>query len=130
MSAEREWDFADWCRHYRDHPVTGHIAQALIWEFEDADGHRHAATPGGRALPVPPLVFSEAVRDVELLVGTASIATDPRWPGGVRAAAPDATALLAEAAFGALTAPAGVSRAARARAPAGPPGTATRRPAV
>ncbi|NYD51191.1 hypothetical protein BJY14_007174 [Actinomadura luteofluorescens] len=62
MAAERTWPYGQWCRHYRDHPVTGRVAHGLIWEFEEPDGHWHAATPGedvlvtvdGRALPVPP----------------------------------------------------------------------------
>lgn len=61
MAVERTWPFAEWCRHYRDHPVTGMVARGLIWEFETPDGRWHAATPGedvlvtvdGRALPVP-----------------------------------------------------------------------------
>ena len=62
MAAERTWPYGQWCRDYRDHPVTGRVAHGLIWEFEEPDGHWHAATPGedvlvtvdGRALPVPP----------------------------------------------------------------------------
>ncbi|MFA1538967.1 DUF4132 domain-containing protein [Actinomadura monticuli] len=61
MAVERTWPFAEWCRHYRDHPVTGMVARGLIWEFEGPDGRWHAATPAedvlvtvdGRALPVP-----------------------------------------------------------------------------
>lgn len=61
MAAERTWPYAEWCRHYRDHPVTGMVARGLVWEFETPDGLWHAATPGedvlvtvdGRALPVP-----------------------------------------------------------------------------
>ncbi|MEU5987755.1 DUF4132 domain-containing protein [Spirillospora sp. NPDC047418] len=63
MAVERAWPFAEWCRYYRDHPVTGVVACGLVWEFEGPDGIWHAATPGeggvlvtvdGRALPVPP----------------------------------------------------------------------------
>jgi hypothetical protein len=39
----------------------------------------------GRPLPlaqVPPLVFSEVMRDVDLFVGVASIGTDPQWRDG------------------------------------------------
>ncbi|MFB4309083.1 DUF4132 domain-containing protein [Actinomadura sp. GTD37] len=61
MAVERDWPFGEWCRHYRDHPVTGMVARGLIWEFEAPDGIWHAATPAedvlvtvdGRALPVP-----------------------------------------------------------------------------
>ncbi|MEU8797609.1 DUF4132 domain-containing protein [Spirillospora sp. NPDC048819] len=61
MAVERTWPYGEWCRHYRDHPVTGVVARGLIWEFEAPDGIWHAATPGegvlvtvdGRALPAP-----------------------------------------------------------------------------
>ncbi|MFJ8196798.1 DUF4132 domain-containing protein [Streptomyces sp. NPDC096152] len=46
MSAEREWPYEEWCRHYRDHPVTGVVTRGLIWEFQDADGGWHAVAPG------------------------------------------------------------------------------------
>ncbi|WP_168221314.1 DUF4132 domain-containing protein [Actinomadura sp. WMMA1423] len=62
LAVERTWPYGRWCRHYRDHPVTGAVAAGLIWEFQTPDGHWHAATPGedvlvtvdGRALPVLP----------------------------------------------------------------------------
>ncbi len=39
LVTERTWDHADWARHYRDHPVVGLHARALIWELElGADG--------------------------------------------------------------------------------------------
>ncbi|GAA4242006.1 hypothetical protein GCM10022254_73140 [Actinomadura meridiana] len=61
MAVERVWTYGEWCRHYRDHPVTGVVASGLIWEFEGPDGSWHAATPcedvlvtvDGRAHPVP-----------------------------------------------------------------------------
>ncbi|MEO3825125.1 DUF4132 domain-containing protein [Actinomadura sp. B10D3] len=61
MAVERTWPYARWCRHHRDHPVTGMVARGLVWEFETPDGLWRAATPGedvlvtvdGRALPVP-----------------------------------------------------------------------------
>jgi hypothetical protein len=61
MAVERVWTYREWCRHYRDHPVTGVVAGGLIWEFEAPDGVWHAATPcedvlvtvDGRAHPVP-----------------------------------------------------------------------------
>lgn len=46
LSAEREWPYADWCRHYRDHPITGAVVRGLIWEFADAAGEWAAALPG------------------------------------------------------------------------------------
>ncbi|MFD8725585.1 DUF4132 domain-containing protein [Streptomyces sp. NPDC059629] len=48
MSAGREWPYDEWCRHYRDHPVTGVLVRGLIWEFrdtEDADGEWRATAP-------------------------------------------------------------------------------------
>ncbi|MEW2045195.1 DUF4132 domain-containing protein [Streptomyces sp. NPDC005476] len=49
MSAGRDWPYDEWCRHYRDHPVTGCLVRGLIWEFrsvEDADGEWSAVAPG------------------------------------------------------------------------------------
>ncbi|MFI1096785.1 DUF4132 domain-containing protein [Streptomyces sp. NPDC020917] len=46
MSADREWPYDEWCRHYRDHPVTGVLVRRLIWDFQDADGRWHAHAPG------------------------------------------------------------------------------------
>jgi len=46
-----------------------------VWFFETADRAK-AAVPLER---VPPLVFSEAMRDVDLFVGVTSIALDPNW---------------------------------------------------
>ncbi|WP_301177327.1 DUF4132 domain-containing protein [Actinomadura geliboluensis] len=43
MSEERVWPFAEWCEHYRDHPVTGVLARGLIWEFRDEGGDWRAA---------------------------------------------------------------------------------------
>ncbi|WP_131742285.1 DUF4132 domain-containing protein, partial [Actinomadura roseirufa] len=62
LPVEHGRPYGEWRRHYRDHPVTGLVAQSLIWEFEAPDGSRRAATPGdgvlvtvdGLALPVPP----------------------------------------------------------------------------
>ncbi|MER6080935.1 DUF4132 domain-containing protein [Streptomyces sp. NPDC001833] len=48
MSAGREWPYDEWCRYYRDHPVTGVLVRGLIWEFqnaEDAVGEWRAAAP-------------------------------------------------------------------------------------
>ncbi len=51
MSADRTWPYDEWCRYYRDHPVTGTLVRSLIWEFADADdGPWQAAAPG--RLPV------------------------------------------------------------------------------
>ncbi|MFJ8357817.1 DUF4132 domain-containing protein [Streptomyces sp. NPDC093984] len=45
MSAGREWPYDEWCRHYRDHPVTGTLVRGLIWEFQGADGDWRAVAP-------------------------------------------------------------------------------------
>ncbi|MEU3555155.1 DUF4132 domain-containing protein [Streptomyces fragilis] len=45
MSAGREWPYDEWCRHYRDHPVTGTIVRGLIWEFQGVDGEWRATAP-------------------------------------------------------------------------------------
>lgn len=45
MSAGREWPYDEWCRHYRDHPVTGALVRGLIWEFQGADGTWRAVAP-------------------------------------------------------------------------------------
>ncbi|WP_053754407.1 DUF4132 domain-containing protein [Streptomyces sp. MMG1533] len=48
MSAGREWPYDEWCRYYRDHPVTGVLVRGLIWEFRnvgDADGEWRAVAP-------------------------------------------------------------------------------------
>ncbi|TLS41529.1 DUF4132 domain-containing protein [Streptomyces montanus] len=48
MSAGREWPYDEWCRYYRDHPVTGVLVRGLIWEFryvEDADDEWRAVAP-------------------------------------------------------------------------------------
>ncbi|SCF27076.1 DUF4132 domain-containing protein [Micromonospora chokoriensis] len=44
--------------------------------FARRDGATWQPTP---VVDVPPLVFSEAMRDVDLFVGVTSIATDPEW---------------------------------------------------
>ncbi|MDQ1068255.1 DUF4132 domain-containing protein [Streptomyces canus] len=54
MSAGREWPYDEWCRYYRDHPVTGVLVRGLIWEFRDvgdADGEWRAEVPGPMAEP-------------------------------------------------------------------------------
>ncbi|WP_128381229.1 DUF4132 domain-containing protein [Streptomyces cavernae] len=48
LSAGREWPYDEWCRYYRDHPVTGTLVRGLIWEFrhvEDSDGEWRAVAP-------------------------------------------------------------------------------------
>ncbi|MEU6322138.1 DUF4132 domain-containing protein [Streptomyces sp. NPDC047009] len=53
-----------------DHAATDQV------RFERRDGRRWQEIP---LVEVPPLVFSEAMRDVDLFVGVTSIAADPDW---------------------------------------------------
>jgi Domain of unknown function (DUF4132) len=46
-----------------------------VWFFRTRDRGRHAVPFD----EVPPLVFSEAMRDVDLFIGVTSIALDPTW---------------------------------------------------
>jgi hypothetical protein len=45
MSTGRVWPYDEWCRHYRNHAVTGVLVRGLVWEFQDADGVWRAAAP-------------------------------------------------------------------------------------
>ncbi|MEU6037367.1 DUF4132 domain-containing protein [Actinomadura sp. NPDC047616] len=50
MAAEATWTYGEWCRYYRDHPITGVVTCGLIWEFERPEGTWAAATPAGSTL--------------------------------------------------------------------------------
>jgi hypothetical protein len=93
-------DDADWGP---EHATTDQV------RFERRDGRRWREAP---VADVPPVVFSEAMRDVDLFVGVTSIAADPEWAdrGEDRY-----TAYWRETTFGALTANAEVRRAALER---------------
>ena len=63
LAVEGTWDRAEWERLYLRHPVTGHVARRLLWDF--GDGRRwETARPGtdadavgaGEALPTGPVV--------------------------------------------------------------------------
>ncbi|MEU9700805.1 DUF4132 domain-containing protein [Streptomyces sp. NPDC047981] len=67
LAAGTTWPTEDWERYYIDHPVTGAVARALLWEADaDGDGHWTAGLPertgggwalagaDGTALPVAP----------------------------------------------------------------------------
>ncbi|MFF8412466.1 DUF4132 domain-containing protein [Streptomyces omiyaensis] len=43
LAAGTTWPAADWLRYYADHPVTGAVARALVWEVRDGSGDG----PGG-----------------------------------------------------------------------------------
>ncbi|MER5326500.1 DUF4132 domain-containing protein [Streptosporangium roseum] len=45
LTADRTWTYEEWARHYRDHPITGAVTRALIWE---AGGEGHLS---GGAVP-------------------------------------------------------------------------------
>ncbi|MEU9869064.1 DUF4132 domain-containing protein [Actinomadura sp. NPDC048021] len=93
-------DDGDWTV---EHAATDQV------RFERRHGRRWREAP---LADVPPPVFSEAMRDVDLFVGVTSIAADPDWAdrGEDRHAA-----YRREAGFGALTASAEVRRAALER---------------
>ncbi|GGS68826.1 hypothetical protein GCM10010222_07000 [Streptomyces tanashiensis] len=55
LAAGTVWPAEDWQRYYVDHPVTGAVARALLWEVAEDDGERWTAglperTGGGWAL--------------------------------------------------------------------------------
>lgn len=75
-----------------------------VWFFRTTDRTKTAVP----LEQVPPLVFSEAMRDVDLFVGVTSIALDPNWAD--RGGDPHYDYWLA-ASFGTLTATAEVRRA-------------------
>jgi len=51
-----------------------------IWNYVSTDQVRFVTGHGPVPLPeVPPLVFSEVMRDVDLFVGVASVGNDPLW---------------------------------------------------
>jgi len=67
-------------------PVEGAGAESAsgVWTYVTTDQVRF---PDAAELPVPletvpPLAFSEAMRDVDLFVGVASVGTDPTWEDG------------------------------------------------
>ena len=62
------------------HPKKSPIpAEALAVELTKWDQVRFGAPDGVRLADVPPLVFSEVMRDVDLFVGVTSIGADPTW---------------------------------------------------
>ncbi|MGH3242500.1 MAG: DUF4132 domain-containing protein, partial [Spirillospora sp.] len=93
-------DDADWAPEYAS---TDQV------RFERRQGRRWADVP---LADVPPVVFSEAMRDVDLFVGVTSIAADAEWTdrGEDRF-----NAYWRETTFGALTANAEIRRAALER---------------
>ncbi|MEW1910935.1 DUF4132 domain-containing protein [Kitasatospora sp. NPDC085895] len=45
LPLDRTWPYAEWARHYRDHPVTGLLTRTLIWEHRNPDGTWTAGLP-------------------------------------------------------------------------------------
>jgi hypothetical protein len=65
-----------------EHAAEDWAEQELIANLASTDQVRFTPIGGGDPLPlvdVPPIVFSEAMRDVDLFVGVSSIAADPEW---------------------------------------------------
>jgi len=76
-----------------DNPNAGYVGSGIV-EF----------VHGGRFVPleeIPPLVFSEIMRDIDLFVGVASVGNDPNWRGNAH---------WRSAAFGELSAMAGTRK--------------------
>ncbi|WP_329521452.1 DUF4132 domain-containing protein [Spirillospora sp. NBC_01491] len=109
--AERALGAGEWLVRFRhglaDHTVEDRLASTDRVRFaRRADG----AWRDAPLADVPPLVFSEAMRDVDLFVGVTSIAADPDWDGSGTA-----RAYWERAAFGELTESAEVRRDALSR---------------
>jgi hypothetical protein len=90
-------------------PVEGDDADSGVARFVTTDQVRFLdARDQPVPLPeVPPLAFSEAMRDVDLFVGVSSVGTDPIWVDGGPLGA---GTYWAEFAFGALSTTAGTRR--------------------
>lgn len=68
--------FYDLVENEADHYGTPALCSTDQVRFQELVGNAWQTVPLDA---VPPLVFSEAMRDVDLLVGVASIAADPTW---------------------------------------------------
>ena len=68
---ERPWDSEDW----NDSGIFNHVLTDQV-RFLDENGDPVPLAE------IPPLVFSEVLRDVDLFVGVASIGNDPAWQDG------------------------------------------------
>ena len=124
-----DWECGDHGHAAREFPVAGlrsvFYYQLVEHEYTGSETPRICSTDQvrfehldepGTAIPVasvPPLVFSEAMRDVDLFVGVTSIASDPHWID----AGPDApfASYWQEQSFGELTASAEVRHQALER---------------
>jgi Domain of unknown function (DUF4132) len=82
----RQWRDFEPCgiraEFWMEHAAEDWDAQDLIANLASTDQVRFASLGGGDPIPldeVPSLVFSEAMRDVDLFVSVGSIAADPEW---------------------------------------------------
>jgi hypothetical protein len=67
---------------WMEHAAEDWEEQELIANLASTDQVRFTPIGGGDLIPladIPPIVFSEAMRDVDLFVSVASIAADPEW---------------------------------------------------
>lgn len=61
LAAEnRTWNYADWTRYYRDHPVTRVVTRTLKWDYEVPDGH--GFRPLDPTTPLAPIPATARVR--------------------------------------------------------------------
>jgi hypothetical protein len=107
-----QWDHLT--THFWTHPADdGQASPAGVLLHCSSDQVRFTDR-GGDLVPlerVPPLVFSEVMRDVDLFVGVASIAADPAWQDGGRDDDGRFRAYWQQASFGDLSAPAQTRKA-------------------
>ncbi len=67
-----------WMEH-AEHDFVGMESIAELAATDQVRFYRRSEREPARLAEVPPVVFSEAMRDVDLFVGVASIAADPEW---------------------------------------------------
>jgi hypothetical protein len=70
-----------WLVEFHVEGVSDHVTEMGICLYVSSDRVR-ICEPGGAAIAlaeVPPLVFSEVMREVDLFVGVASVGNDPTW---------------------------------------------------
>ncbi len=66
----------------------GGLSSAFVYLYVTTDQVRFADSSSGAAIPlaeIPPRLFSEVMRDVDLFVGVSSIGADPHWLDGGQA---------------------------------------------
>jgi uncharacterized protein DUF4132 len=86
LAADRRWDMTRWHELYLDHPVTGDGGTeppGSLLTYCTSDQVRFFDTTIAGPVPltaIPPRVFSEAMRDVDLFIAVASVGADPELP--------------------------------------------------